>query len=202
MAQFRRLGASLDYEPRALHDGRRLHRGGDALLRPPLGPRLDLPRRTGSSTGARSTRPRSPTSRSTTTTMDDTLTYARYPFADGSGHDHDRDRPPGDDARRRRGRGASRRRALPRRRRQGGRSSRTSSGAVPVIADDARRARVRHRRAQGHARPRSDRLRDRPRPRACRMLTVIGLGRADERGRRRPRRADAGRRPTRRSSPG
>ena len=29
---------------RALHDGRRLHRGRDALLRPPLGPRLDLPR--------------------------------------------------------------------------------------------------------------------------------------------------------------
>ena len=68
MGQFRRLGASLDYEPRALHDGRRLHRGRHALLRPPLGPGLDLPRRTGSSTGARSTRRRSPTSRSCTRT--------------------------------------------------------------------------------------------------------------------------------------
>ena len=40
--------------------------------------------------------------------MDDTLTYARYPFADGSGAHHDRDRPSRDDARRRRRRRASR----------------------------------------------------------------------------------------------
>ena len=32
-------------QPRALYDGRRLRRGRDALLRPPLGPRLDLSRR-------------------------------------------------------------------------------------------------------------------------------------------------------------
>ena len=53
---------------RAIHDGRRLHRGGDAVLRPSLGSRLDLPRRTGSSTGAPTTRRPSPTSRSCTRT--------------------------------------------------------------------------------------------------------------------------------------
>ena len=42
--------------------------------------------------------------------MDDTLIYVRYPFADGDGHDHDRDGAPGDDPRRRRRRGAPRRR--------------------------------------------------------------------------------------------
>ena len=51
---------------RALHDGRRVRRGRDDLLRAALGAGLDLPARTGSSTGARTTRPRSPTSRSST----------------------------------------------------------------------------------------------------------------------------------------
>ena len=68
--------------------------------------------------------------------VDDALTYARYPFADGSGSHHDRDRAAGDDPRRRGRRRASRRRALPRRRRQAGASSRTSSARVPVIADE------------------------------------------------------------------
>ena len=45
--------------------------------------------------------------------MDDTLTYARYPFADGSGSDHDRDRAARDDPRRRRRRGEPERPALP-----------------------------------------------------------------------------------------
>ena len=39
---------------------------------------------------------------------------------------------------------------------------------VPVIADERVEMRVRHRRAQDHAGPRPDRLRDRPRPRASR----------------------------------
>ena len=59
--------------------------------------------------------------------IDDALTYARYPFVDGSGCDHGRDRPAGDDARRRRRRGPSRRRALPRRGRQAGARRRTST---------------------------------------------------------------------------
>ena len=71
---------------RALHDGRRLRPRGDALLRPPLGARAGSTARTGSSTGARSTRPRSPTSSSTTSEVDDALVYVRYPLADGDGH--------------------------------------------------------------------------------------------------------------------
>ena len=109
--------------------------------------------------------------------MDDTLTYARYPFADGSGHIVIATVRPAtmladvavavhpDDERYRDAIGkqvlvpyVERARARDRRR--------------------ARRAGVRHRRAQGHARPRSDGLRDRPRPRA----------RDDHRDR--PRRAD------------
>ena len=60
--------------------------------------------------------------------MDDTLTYARYPFADGSGHITIATVRPRDDARRRRRRRAPRRRALPRRGRARRCSSRTSSG--------------------------------------------------------------------------
>ena len=96
--------------------------------------------------------------------MDDTLTYARYPFADGSGSitvatvrpatiladvavavhpDDERYR----DAVGKRGRRAGRRAARAGDRRR------------------ARRAGVRHGRAQDHAGPRPDRLRDRPRPR-------------------------------------
>ena len=52
--------------------------------------------------------------------MDDALTYARYPFADGSGRITIATVRPRDDARRRRGRRAPRRRASPRRDRQGG----------------------------------------------------------------------------------
>ena len=69
--------------------------------------------------------------------MDDTLTYARYPFADGSGRDHDRDRAAGDDPRRRRRRREPGRPALPRRDRQGGRRA----GRRAARAGDRRRAR-------------------------------------------------------------
>ena len=79
------------------------------------------------------------------------------------GH-HDRDRAAGDDPRRRRGRRASRRRALPRRSSAGGgRAVRRAARAGDRRR--ARRARLRHRRAEGHARPRPEGLRDRPRPR-------------------------------------
>ena len=60
--------------------------------------------------------------------LDDALTYARYPFADGVGLAHGRDGAAGDDARRRRGRRASRRRALPRRDRPRGARARSSTG--------------------------------------------------------------------------
>ena len=51
---------------RALHDGRRLRRRGDDVLRPAVGRRAGSTARTASSTGARTTRRRSPTSRSST----------------------------------------------------------------------------------------------------------------------------------------
>ena len=86
MLQFRRIGASLDYrrERFTMDDGyvRAVH----ALLRPPLRARAGSTARTGSSTGARSTRRRSPTSSSTHVEVDDALTYVRYPLADGDGH--------------------------------------------------------------------------------------------------------------------
>ena len=43
LVQFRRMGASLDYRRTQVHDGRRVHPRGHALLRAPLRPRLDLP---------------------------------------------------------------------------------------------------------------------------------------------------------------
>ena len=63
---------------------------------------------------------------------------------------------------------------------------------VPVIADERVEPGVRHRRAQGHARARPDRLRDRPRARPARA-DRDRPGRPHERGGRRARRADAGR---------
>ena len=74
-------------QPRAVHPRRGLLASGDGVLRAALGARLDLSRRTGSSTGARSTRPRSPTSRWSTWRWTTCSTYVRYPFADGDGTD-------------------------------------------------------------------------------------------------------------------
>ena len=115
---------------RALHDGRRLHRGGDALLRPPLGSRLDLPRQ--------------PDRQLVPVPRDGDLgprgrarRHGRHadlralPVRGRLRAHRDRDRPSGDDARRRRRRRPSGRRALPRRDRQAGRSSRTSSARCP-----------------------------------------------------------------------
>ena len=124
--------------------------------------------------------------------MDDVLTYVRYPFADGDGSDGiviATVRPatilgdvavavhPDDE----RYRDAVGREVV-----------------VPYVeprrAGDRRRARravVRLRRAQDHARPRPARLRDRPRPRAARA-DGDRARRQDERPGRRPRGPDAG----------
>ena len=132
--------------------------------------------------------------------VDDTLTYVRYPLADGDGHitiatvrpatiladvavavhpDDDRYREP----RRPRGRRAVRR--APRARDRG----------------RASRARLRHGRAEGHARARSARLRDRPRPRPAGDHRDRPR-RPDERRRRATSRASRRRRPTSASSRG
>ena len=135
--------------------------------------------------------------------MDDTLIYARYPFADGDGSITIATVRPAtiladvavavhpDDARYRDAIGK-------RGRRPGRRAARAGDRRR------ARRARVRHGRAQDHARPRPDRLRDRARPRAAETLTVIGPRRPDDgrglRGRRRRRRPTSGSSPGSRST--
>ena len=153
-------------QPRALHDGRRLRRGRDALLRPSLGARLDLPGRADRQLVPvprdRDLRPRGRARRHGRHAHLRPLPVRRRLRAR-----HDRDRAAGDDARRRRRRRAPRRRAVPRRDRQGGaRPLRRAGGAGD--RGRARRAGVRYRRAQGDARPRPDGFRDRPRPRAPR----------------------------------
>ena len=123
--------------------------------------------------------------------VDDALTLRPLSAGRRRGAHHDRDRAAGDDPRRRRGRRPSRRRALPGARRPRGRRA---VGRAPRAGDRrrARRARLRHRRAEGDARPRREGLRDRPRPRPARA-DRDRPGRADERrGRARARRADAG----------
>ena len=122
--------------------------------------------------------------------MDDTLTYARYPFADGSGHLTIATVRPAtmladvavavhpDDERYRDAVGKEVARPVRRARRAGDRGR-------------ARRAGVRDRRAEGHAGPRPDGLRDRPRPRSPDDHRDRPR-RAHERERRRPRREDAG----------
>ena len=152
MFQFRRIGASLDYRrERFTMDDAYIARG-DALLRPPVGEGLDLPRQpdrqlvpvppdvaVGPRARARGGRRRAD--------------VRPLPARGRRGPHHDRDRPAGDDPRRRRGRRPPRRRALQGARRPGGRRA---VGRAPRAGDRrrARRARLRHRRAEGHARPR------------------------------------------------
>ena len=188
IGQFRSLGASLDYSRERFTMDDAYVEARDALLRPPLGPRVDLPRRADRQLVPvprdGDLRPRGRARR-----------HGRHadlcalPLRRRLRSDHDRDRAPGDDPRRRRGRRPPRRRALPGRDRQAGRRPLRRAGG-PGDRGRPRRARVRHRRAQDHAGPRSDRLRDRPRPRA-RDPDRDRSGRADERERRRPRRQDA-----------
>ena len=98
--------------------------------------------------------------------MDDTLFHARYPFADGDGW-RSRSRR----CARRRSSPTSPSRCIPTTRATATRSAREVDrpGRRAARARDrrrARRARVRHGRAQDHPGPRPDRLRDRARPRA------------------------------------
>ena len=86
MGQLRSLGASLDYRRHALHDGRRLHARGHALLRAPVGARARSTAATASSTGARAARARVSDLEVEHSEVDDTLTWIRYPLADGDGH--------------------------------------------------------------------------------------------------------------------
>ena len=64
--QFKRLGCSLDYRARALHDGRRLRARGARGLRAAAREGLPLPRQPPRQLVRAAARPRSPTSRSST----------------------------------------------------------------------------------------------------------------------------------------
>ena len=114
--------------------------------------------------------------------------------------DLDRDGAARDDPRRRRASPSTRTtRAIATRRPGGRRPVRRAARARDRRR--ARRPRVRHRRAQGHAGPRSDRLRDRPRPRPP-ELDGGRPGRPHERGGGRSRGARPRRRPASASSRG
>ena len=76
--------------------------------------------------------------------------------------------PGRDDARGHRDRGAPRRRALPRTWSARRCRTRSSTAQIVIVADDARRPRIRHRRSQSHARARPERLRDRACGTTCR----------------------------------
>ena len=62
--QLKKLGASCDWEQRALHHGRGLLQGGQRGVREPVQQGPDLSRATASSTGVRTARPPSPMPRS------------------------------------------------------------------------------------------------------------------------------------------
>ncbi len=112
-----------------------------------------------------------------------------------------RDHPPRDDARRYRRRGPPRRRALQAPDRQGGRAPAHRAQDPGHRRRDPRRQGVRHRRGQGHPRPRLQRLRDRRAPQPAGDLDPRRR-RQDHRARARevlgPRRAGGA---ARRSSP-
>ena len=157
-------GASLRLRRRALHARRGLRRGRAEGLRRPLRQGPDLPRQLHGQLG--------PGPRSAISDLEveerevtDTLYYVDYPLESGSGSHHGRDGAAGDDARRHRDRGAPRRRALHAAGRRDG-----DPAARRAAAEDHRRplrqAGVRHGRAEDHAGPRPQRLRDRPQPRA------------------------------------
>ena len=127
MAQFRRVGASLDYGAHALHDGRRLLRAVMRWFVHLYRPRLDLPRQPDRQlvparpNGALRPRGRARGGRR------HALVHP-LPARRRLGPRDDRDRAAGDDPRRRRGRRAPGRRALPRRSSARRSSSRSSSG--------------------------------------------------------------------------
>ncbi len=151
---------------RALHDGRGVRHGGPEGLRRPLRAGPHLPRLLHGQLGSRAAlgdlrpRGRGARGRGRHAVLD------RLPAGLRRRRARRRDRAPGDDARRHRRRGAPRRRALRRARRPGGRPA----ARRPAPADHRRRVRqdrLRHRRAEDHAGPRPQRLRDRAPSRAA-----------------------------------
>ena len=152
--------------PRAVHDGRGLRARGDALLRPPVEQGLDLPRQPNRQLvpvpSDLAVRSRGGTRRRGRRAHLRPLSVRR-----GRRVRDDRDRQAGDDPRRRRGRGSPGGRAL----RVSRRAARDRSLGRAARAGDRRRAcrdGFRHGCVEDHARPRSEGLRDRPRPRAAR----------------------------------
>ena len=149
---------------RALHDGRRLPARRRDRVRAPLREGAHLPRQLHGQLGSRPAhgdlRPRGGAAHRRGHALLD-----RLPARVRLGLDHRRHGAARDDAGRHGDRGEPRRRALlaPDRR------ERDPAAGGPAAAGDRRRARgprVRHRRAQDHARPRPGRLRDRPQARA------------------------------------
>ena len=133
MVQFRALGASLDY---------RRHRFtmDEGYARAVMRFFVHL-RRRATSTAATRIVNWCPRCASTVSDLevhhievDDTLTWIRYPLADGDGHVTIATVRPRDDARRRGGRGAPGRRAVPRARREA-RDRPGRERRVPIIAD-------------------------------------------------------------------
>ena len=164
MGQLRRLGASLDYRRERFTMDERVHQGGAQVLRPSVRPRPPVSREPNRqlvpALRQRDLRPRGQPSRRERHAVHDPLSPRGR-----RGRAHDRDGAPADHARRRRRRGASRRRALPASDRQGGDRARRRA-ACPDHRRRSCRSRVRHRRGQDHAGPRSDGLRHRPDARA------------------------------------
>ncbi len=182
---------------RAVHDGRRVRRGGDDVLRPALGGRLDLPREPDRQLVPPSPdgdlRPRGRARRDGRHALPRALPVRRRRRRR---RDHHRDGAAVDDPRRRRRRGAPRRRAVPGCRRTRGRRP----GRRAPRAGDRRRAGrsgVRHRRSQDHAGSRPDRLRDRRHARSRDAHGDRARRPHDRRGLRGPR-PEGGRREDRR----
>ncbi len=188
--QFKRLGASADYEDeRFTLDPPYVQRGPEGLRRP-LREGPDLPRQLHGQLGPRVAvghlGPRGRAARGHRHAL-----LRRLPARERPRLADDRHRAAGDDAGRHRDRRPPRRRPLHAADRRGG----DPADRRPAAEDHRRRvrqARVRHRRAEDHARPRPERLRDRPRARA-RGDHRDRRGRAHDRGRRRVRGHDGAR---------
>ena len=134
--QYKRLGASCDYDRERFTLDEGYVQGGLPRLRGALREGLHLPRQLHGQLGSRARIGDLATSRSRTARSTDTLYEIDYPLEDGDGELTVATVRPGDDARRHRRRGQSGRRALPRRSSASTRSCRWSSGALPIIADE------------------------------------------------------------------
>ena len=188
--QYKRLGASCDYERERFTLDEGYVTRGLPRLHGPLREGPDLPRQLHGQLGPGAAigdlRPRGREPRGRRHDLRDRLP-ARGRRRAGRG-----DGAAGDDARRHGGGREPRRRALQGR----GRQERDPAAGRPQAAGDrrrARRARVRDRGAEDHPGPRPERLRDRPRPRP-RGDRGDRRGRPHDRGRRRALRRDDRRR--------